>query len=195
MQAEFILLLVTLITIIGTPGPNNFVLFSLGLKEGYRGAVPTLLAINFGVVLVVMLSAIGAVFIAELLPNLERYFIWISFIVLCFIAFRMWPRGNVPSKESKAVMREQVAGLFLFQFVNPKIWIIAVGVIATFHAKLSLPLICITTLTVGLCLNSLWTLAGRYLGKFSTVSGDSVSRISSVLIFLTAIFSLYSNLT
>lgn len=141
-----------------------------------------------------LLSALGADYVADLLPSLEQYFVWISFAILSYIAFRMWPWGSSKPKETHAVVEEHVIGLFLFQFVNPKIWVIAVGVITTFHAKLSWLLICSATLAVGLCCNSLWALAGRYLGSVSGVSEASVARVSSILIFSAALFSLYSNM-
>lgn len=187
MQYELIALITMLTSVIGTPGPNNIVLFASGLGRGYRRTLPLLLAINAGVTGIVFVAYLGASYISKWIPIIEEYLVWIAFTFLIYMAYSMWPKAEKVATERRDDEAALPAlNMFFFQIFNPKIWVIALGVISTFHATVDLLTICIATLVVGIVWNSLWVIMGGIANSISDTSERNISKAGSLLMLLTA---------
>ncbi|USD66108.1 LysE family transporter [Vibrio sp. SCSIO 43136] len=180
MRAEIISLLLLLVSIIGTPGPNNTLLAVSGLQRGYMQTLPLLLAINFGVVSVIALSTLGASSMQEQIMVHANLLSSIGAIALIYIGIASWPKTCAEGSEVKMVSPLLMA---ILQIVNPKIWMIAVSVVTTFSISLQATTICLLTLVCGLTLNSLWVLSGKVVSSsLNQLSSQAVSKLGAVLI-------------
>lgn len=114
-----------------TPGPNNAMLASSGLTFGLRRTVPHMLGVSLGFAVMVLLVGLGlgAVFMRQ--PMVYRVLKYIGAAYLLYLAWKIASSG--PMKEGSIQGRPltfmQAA---LFQWVNPKAWVMAVGIIATY---------------------------------------------------------------
>ncbi|WP_271270776.1 LysE family translocator [Aliamphritea hakodatensis] len=188
MQYELVALIAMLTSVIGTPGPNNIVLFASGLGRGYRRTLPLLLAINAGVTGIVFAAYLGASYLSKWIPVIEEYLVWVAFTFLIYMAYSMWPKNETVATEKRDEVTLPALNMFFFQVFNPKIWVIALGVISTFHATVDLLTICIVTLIVGIVLNSLWVIMGGIANSISDTSERNISKTGSLLMLLTAVY-------
>lgn len=154
-----------------TPGPNNIMLMSSGLNHGVKRSVPHLLGIVVGFPL--MLAAIGlglnAIFIH--FPIIHLVIKGIGAVYLLFLSFKIANAANpkVSGSIKKPLTFMQAA---MFQWVNPKAWIMAVGAIATYTTQGSvyfgLAFILMGYLTLGTASMLVWLIVGAGLKKILT---------------------------
>jgi len=114
-----------------TPGPNNIMLFASGLNFGMRRTWPHAMGIAFG--FGVLLAAVGL----GLGVMLERFPVIFTLIKVCggaymlYLAWMIANSGPVEVKTGSArPMKFYEAALF--QWVNPKAWVMAVVAMATY---------------------------------------------------------------
>jgi threonine/homoserine/homoserine lactone efflux protein len=114
-----------------SPGPNNLMLMSSGVNFGVRASIPHLLGINIGFPL--MLCAIGFGFGVVLTrhPLIYTLIKYCGAIYLLYLAWKISQSAAPGSAESKPKPFTFLQAA-LFQWVNPKAWVIAVGAIATY---------------------------------------------------------------
>ncbi|MGL4206720.1 MAG: LysE family translocator [Aeromonadaceae bacterium] len=120
-----------------TPGPNNLMLTASGARFGFRRTLPHVLGISagMGVMLLIVASGLGQLFLHwPLLQTLLKvagsaYLIWLG-----------WMIATAPPTvaESEPVSQEHAVKPFrfyqavLFQFVNPKAWLMSISAIGSF---------------------------------------------------------------
>lgn len=149
-----------------TPGPNNFIVLGLSIKKGLTASVVPILAILLGTQFVLLLVSFGfdAVFKTVSWSRPAMILIGGSFLLWASIKMIVWGNSNVLQSTPKFTH----LGLFFFQILNPKTWILvgtsfaafrAMATQENFHAaSLSLIVLLITTP----CLLA-WALVGQYL--------------------------------
>lgn len=117
-----------------TPGPNNMMLLASGAQFGYWRTLPHIAGIVLGVALLLLsvLCGLGALF--SLYPMLYRVLNVAGALYLLWLAWKIaaGPVTELDVKQSddKHPMRWWQA--LLFQFVNPKAWMMALGSVSTF---------------------------------------------------------------
>ena len=152
-----------------TPGPNNVMLMTTGLNFGLRRAQPHVLGVTLGfsfMVLVVGLG-LGAVFSAwPLLYTIIKY------AGAAYILYLAWLIGRSHSvKEGEAPPRPVsfIEGC-LFQWVNPKGWVMVVGSVTAYAAIAAFPLNMVLMAAVfailGYASSMTWVLFGTGLRRF-----------------------------
>ncbi len=114
----------------GTPGPNNMLLTSSGTRFGYGPTLRLLLGIMLGLQLLMLFTALGLGQLFLLWPALQ----WVLKILgsgyLLWLAWKIG-RANPPvAGDSEPGMGWQQGALF--QFLNPKSWLMAVSAISGF---------------------------------------------------------------
>ncbi|WIO73686.1 LysE family translocator [Porticoccaceae bacterium LTM1] len=154
-----------------TPGPNNIMLMTSGVNFGFRRTTPHMLGVAIGFTIMVVLVGIGVVQIFDLLP--ASYFILkiVSITYLLFLAFKI-ATSAPPSDETKSdatpLTFMQAA---LFQWVNPKAWMMAITAISIYAPSKSLYAVSLVALVFGL-VNlpsvSVWTVMGLHLRRLLT---------------------------
>jgi threonine/homoserine/homoserine lactone efflux protein len=116
-----------------TPGPNNLMLLASGANFGFRRTLPHIIGISLGMALLLtcVLGGLGELFSRyPLLQVLLRiagagYLLWLSWKIL-----RTPPRSLQPDKASGRPFAWWQA--VIFQFVNPKAWIMAITAVSSF---------------------------------------------------------------
>ncbi|QQB35663.1 LysE family translocator [Achromobacter deleyi] len=114
-----------------TPGPNNVMLAASGLNFGFRRSMPHLLGVNLGFTLMIFLVGVGLGSVFQQVPQLYTVLKYVGAAYLLYLA---WKIANSGGMEDGAVNGKPMTFLqaAAFQWVNPKAWVMAVGVIATY---------------------------------------------------------------
>jgi len=114
-----------------TPGPNNVMLASSGLNFGFRRSLPHLLGVNLGFSLMIFLVGIGLGSVFQQTPALYTVLKYAGAAYLLYLAWKIANSGPMEEGEArgKPFTFLQAAA---FQWVNPKAWVMAVGVVATY---------------------------------------------------------------
>lgn len=114
-----------------TPGPNNVMIMTSGLNHGVRKSMPHLLGICFGfpVMVIVVGSGLGVVF--QWLPILHTLIKVAGIVYLLYLAWLIANSAptDLNGEKARPFTFMQAA---LFQWVNPKAWVMATGAIAAF---------------------------------------------------------------
>lgn len=114
-----------------TPGPNNVMLASSGLNFGFRRSMPHLLGVNLGFTLMIFLVGIGLGSVFQQVPELYTVLKYAGAAYLLYLAWKIANSGSMEDGDArgKPFTFLQAAA---FQWVNPKAWVMAVGVVATY---------------------------------------------------------------
>lgn len=151
-----------------TPGPNNVMLTASGATFGYRRSVPHMLGICLGVVVMVLLIGAGLGKLFETEPRIYTLLKYVGAAYLIWLAWKVARAGNVDQGQSgsRPFSFWQAAA---FQWVNPKAWIMAVGVVATYTPRegffVNLMLSALVLGLVNYPSISVWTLFGSTVGR------------------------------
>lgn len=119
-----------------TPGPNNVMLASSGLNFGFRRTLPHLLGVNLGFTLMIFLVGVGLGSVFQRLPVLYTVLKYAGAAYLLYLAWKIAGSGRMEdgAARGKPFTFLQAAA---FQWVNPKAWVMAVGVVATYTPQAS----------------------------------------------------------
>lgn len=152
-----------------TPGPNNILLTASGANFGFRRTLPHMLGISAGFLSLIVVSGlgVGAVIVAS--PLLHQGLKLLGTAYLLWLAWQLAQAGAIENAIKARPMRFHEAALF--QYVNPKAWMMAVGAIAAFTTPggdyaLELGLIAVIFTLINLPCVSLWALFGVGIGRF-----------------------------
>lgn len=153
-----------------TPGPNNFVVMRTAARSGFAGALAAVIGVVLGCLALLGIAATGgAMFVAE--PRL-RVAVALRGLYLAWLGARLVWRsfGGNTADERGGAFPTGVAGLFFFQFLNPKSWAMVLTATSAVHtgagtfadfAHLSLLFVVIPTV----CL-SVWSLFGTVMSQY-----------------------------
>ena len=117
-----------------TPGPNNIMLFASGVNFGMWRTMPHALGISFG--FGVLLAAVGAG-VGVILTNVPILFLAIKVaggLYMLFLAWKIANSGKVEVKEGAAKPMTFLQAA-LFQWVNPKAWVMATVAMSTYTGE------------------------------------------------------------
>lgn len=154
-----------------SPGPNNLMLLSSGLTFGYRRTVPHILGIVIGFPLMVVAVGLGVGTIFEIFPLAYTALKVIGTGYLIWMAWKIATnKGTLSAKEVTAKPFSLIQSA-LFQWVNPKAWIIATLAISSFTSAdkpmfVQVFIIALMYFFVALFSTSLWALGGFFLKRF-----------------------------
>ena len=113
-----------------TPGPNNVMLTASGATFGFRRTIPHMLGISTGcgIQLLAMCAGLGAVFTRW--PEVQPVLRWAGALYLLYMGVRMLGSGPVGDRSSQRPVTFVQAALF--QFLNPKAWIMTLTAASLF---------------------------------------------------------------
>jgi threonine/homoserine/homoserine lactone efflux protein len=114
-----------------TPGPNNVMLTATGANVGIRRGMPHLLGISVGFALMqfVFIGGIGTAAMSA--PEL------LNVLKIAGAAVLLWLSYKIATAGRSGAVRERPIGFFgavLFQWVNPKAWLICAGAVSFLQA-------------------------------------------------------------
>ncbi len=175
-----------------TPGPNNLLLAASGVHFGWRRTLPQMFGITVGcfvfVFAVNLLFGLVVGFFSSIRPWLAvvggAYLLWLSWEIL---------RSGAPEeREGRRPMTffESV----LFQFVNPKAWVMAINFALFFAPPQSEAIPALTLALIFVAVNfpciALWVLTGDRLRRFLAQGKAALvfNAVMAVLMALTAVW-------
>ncbi|MFT5719791.1 MAG: threonine/homoserine/homoserine lactone efflux protein [Motiliproteus sp.] len=153
----------------GTPGPNNLMILSSGLNFGVQRSIPHWLGICSGVAIMMFLIGLGMERVFTQWPLAYTLMKFIGASYLLYLAAKI--ALTRVSGETRAAARPLtfIQGA-LFQWVNPKAWVMSIGAISAFTVPdlALLPqvlMIAATFMLVGLACVGCWLWAGSQLQR------------------------------
>jgi threonine/homoserine/homoserine lactone efflux protein len=152
-----------------TPGPNNVVLWSIGLRFGYRAAIPYLLGIPIGVGLMVLGAAAGLGVLIATVPALG---IGLKVVGSVYLLYLAWQVVRISAVEEADVASAPGFGQSLaFRFVNPKAWFFVLSAVAAFRPAgmdllVGALLMAIVAMAIIIPSAGLWAVGGDTLSRF-----------------------------
>lgn len=103
-----------------TPGPNNIMSMSNGVRKGFRGALPFNLGILTGFTMVMVLCTLFCSLLTTLIPKIKTPMLILGAGYMLYLAWEIFrSSGLIEEDHSKSGF---LSGLLL-QFINPKIYI------------------------------------------------------------------------
>lgn len=176
-----------------TPGPNNTMLLTSGLNFGFRRTLPHVLGVNFGFSFLVVVVGLGLGAIFAAYPLLYTVLKYAGAAYLLYLAWAIAVSGGIDEKGAKRGQPLTFFGAALFQWINVKGLVIAIGSLATYSAIAPYPynilLLSLIFCVVGFLSSSTWALFGTALRRF--LSTPRSIRIFNVTMALLLVASLY----
>ncbi len=114
-----------------TPGPNNIMIMSSGLNYGIKKSMPHLLGICFGFPAMVIMVGLGFSIVFEMYPLFHEVIKVLGVVYLLYLAWLIASSSptSLEGGNSKAFSFTQAA---LFQWVNPKAWVMATSAVSAY---------------------------------------------------------------
>lgn len=155
-----------------TPGPNNIMLATAGATAGFRATIPHMLGISLGHAAQVALIGLGIGALLSRWPALLDLLRWVAAGYLIWLAWQL-ARARPPAPGnagSRAGRPLSFVGAALFQWINPKAWMMALTVTSAFLPAGAAPLtaavsVAAITAVINLPCVSCWAGLGSLLGR------------------------------
>ena len=159
----------TVLAILGTPGPTNALLATAGATVGLRRALPLMPAEALGYLISILFIGLvlGPIVAASPLIATTLRIVVAGYLLL--LALRLWRRGGVVTAgQQTPITPSQV---FVTTLLNPKAIIFALGVIPfrAPHPTVYFGAFLALVLGVALC----WITAGAAMGRVALAAGRS----------------------
>ena len=154
-----------------TPGPNNTMVMASGANWGFMRSAPHVLGIGIGFPAMLLAEGFGLGAVFEAFPIVHVVLRYVAFAYLVFLAWKLARSGRPDAagvRTGKPLTFFQAA---LFQWVNPKAWVMAVGALALFgepSAVGAAPMLMLALIFVlaGWSSAATWRLFGTAIARF-----------------------------
>jgi|TARA_B110000285_G_scaffold157334_1_gene175510 threonine/homoserine/homoserine lactone efflux protein len=167
-----------------TPGPNNIMLTTSGIKYGFKKTIPHILGIPLGHFFQISLVSLGLGTLFQNYPLIQEILKVAGCLYLFFLAYKMF--GSLSIKENKKETGRPLKfyEASLFQVLNPKAWVVAITAVSVFFPKdehfitgifylaAIAPIICLPSISV-------WALFGSGIRAF--VSNPKMKQIIEIV--------------
>ena len=176
-----------------TPGPNNSILTASGIKFGFIRSIPNIIGISsgHGIQLALVCFGLGSLFMQ--FPILLEILKYIGACYLLYLAWKMFGSLNISITDEKSSPLKYYEAI-LFQFVNPKAWVICITAVSLFYPEKenliigTLFLVIMSTI-INLPSISMWAFGGSVIRHY--LSNEKLKKIIewllAILLFGTAI--------
>ena len=175
-----------------TPGPNNAMVLTSGIKFGFLKTIPHMSGITIGHVWQVVLVCLGLGKLFQMFPEIQNILKIICAMYLLYLGYKIIGSfSKVKEDDSRPLKFYEAA---LFQLVNPKAWTISTMVASGFLPKdekliFSILFISITALIICPISISIWAAFGS--GIRNLVKNNKkkaiVEYFLAILLLITAI--------
>jgi len=181
-----------------TPGPNNAILTASGIKFGFIRTLPNLFGIpaGHGLQLMLVCLGLGSLFIA--FPILLEILRYVGATYLLYLSYKMFGSLNVNIKEDKSKPLTFFEAI-IFQFINPKAWIICSTAVSIFYPNdssifLGTFFMVFMSTIVNLPSISIWAFGGSIIGKYlkNVKLKKFVEFLLAFMLILTSIYIIFN---
>jgi len=151
-----------------TPGPNNTLILASGVNHGVQKSLPHYLGIGVGFTLMVIAVGFGAGNIFTQYSSLQIILKAIGVGYSLYLAYKVATASTKINSENKRPFTFFQA--VLFQWVNPKAWIMIISAIVTFttatdHYLSQIIILALAFIVFGFPCTGLWLLFGASIKK------------------------------
>jgi len=116
-----------------TPGPNNAMVLTSGLKFGFAKTIPHMSGITIGHILQLILVCFGLGKIFQIFPEIQKILKIICAAYLLYLGYKIIGSfSKIKEDDSRPLKFHEAA---LFQIVNPKAWTISSMAASSFLPK------------------------------------------------------------
>jgi threonine/homoserine/homoserine lactone efflux protein len=123
-----------------TPGPSNVMLTTAGANAGVLGGLPCLLGVTTGMGIMMFLVPLGMGSLVLQYPLVLKILHWGGAAVLLWLSWKIATADRIESASAGTPVG--YVGAAVFQWVNPKSWLVSVSAAGTFlHADAGRPLV------------------------------------------------------
>lgn len=155
-----------------TPGPNNIMLTSSGILFGFTRSIPHMLGITFGFGTMLALCAAGIGSLILAVPAIHLVLKAAGSAYLLHLAWNLRTMGLKGDGAGRA-RPMSFLGAALFQFANPKAWVMAITGASAFLPPmqpvwLAIGLFCMVFCTINLPCIVVWAGTGAALRRYLT---------------------------
>jgi len=152
-----------------TPGPNVVMVVASAVNFGFRRAIPHMLGVTFGFGSMVVAVGLGLAGLFHAEPRLHAMLKYAGGTYLLYLAWRIARADGTASGATRTQPITFVEAV-LFQCVNPKGWVTAVGALAAYTTveENLLQTSVIAAVLATACLSSvaLWAAFGAAIARF-----------------------------
>ena len=162
-----------------TPGPNNSILTASGIKFGFIRSIPNIIGISSGHGLQLALVCFGLGSLFSQFPILLEVLKYIGACYLLYLAWKMFGSLNISRTEEKSSPLKYYEAI-LFQFVNPKAWVICITAVSLFYPEnvnliIGTLFLVIMSTIINLPSISMWAFGGSVIRRY--LSNKKLKRI------------------
>ena len=115
-----------------TPGPNNMLLTATGARFGYRKALPLVAGIVLGLLSLLIMSALGLGILFQKYPLIKQGLKVTGTLYILYLAFIIAFKKGEGSREEKAEKPLNILQGAAFQYMNPKAYIMCITAMSVF---------------------------------------------------------------
>jgi threonine/homoserine/homoserine lactone efflux protein len=176
-----------------TPGPNNVMLLASGLNFGFRRTLPHIAGVAFGFAFMVGVTGLGLGALFASVPLLQTILKYAGAAYLVYLAIAIGLSGPPDAGELERRRPMTFLGAALFQWVNVKGWVMAIGTITAYAAIANYPwnvmLQVGISVLIGACSSVAWAFCGSALQ--SLVKSPRAVRAFNIAMAILLLASLY----
>lgn len=170
-----------------TPGPNNLMLAAAGARSGLKRSIPLMLGIEAGMLALLLLVGTGLAYLATG-SAVQQSLKLAGSAYLLWLAACLWMAETLGEGDGLPVLG--FWGGAIFQVMNPKTWMMAVGSVAAFAPpgagfREAMLVILLVFGAVGLGCSLFWIGSGVWARRLLT-SPPSIRRFNRGMSLLTA---------
>ncbi|MBO6521744.1 MAG: LysE family translocator [Rhodospirillales bacterium] len=152
-----------------TPGPNNMMLLASGVNFGYRRTIPHMFGIAGGFFLLLICVGAGLGTLLTTFPAVHTGLKIAGGLYLLYLAWKIATAGALGGSEKRREPMSFLAAA-MFQWVNPKAWMMGVSAMAIYtdpaEPYLSVLLVAVAFVLVNFPSVSVWAGFGTALRGF-----------------------------
>ncbi|MFT6925198.1 MAG: threonine/homoserine/homoserine lactone efflux protein [Psychromonas sp.] len=182
-----------------TPGPNNIMIMTSGLNHGVKDSIPHLLGICFGFPAMVIMVGLGFSVVFEMYPLFHEAIKVLGVAYLLYLAWLIASSQptSLEVKKAKPLSFTQAA---LFQWVNPKAWVMATGAVSAYTSISSdifsqVIFIALAFFIVAFPCVGIWLVFGVGLKKYlNSPKHQKIFNLSMALLLIGSVFPVVKEL-
>ena len=153
-----------------TPGPNNLMLMASGANYGFKRTIPHLLGVSMGFVFMAVLLGMGLVNLFEAYPVTYQVLKVTAVVYLFYLA---WKIANASTAQASQPTGKPFTFFqaVLFQWVNPKVWAMALTTISVYTHDRSMQSVLLVSVIFGavnLPCVAVWATIGQQMARLLT---------------------------
>ena len=182
-----------------TPGPNNIMLMASGLNFGIQKSIPHLLGVAIGFPIMIIFIGLGFEIAFTEYPLLHEIIKISGVIYLIYLAGRIATTSKQSLEGAKSTPFRFWQAV-LFQWINPKAWVMATGAIAAYTSMpadffYQVMIIALTFMVVALPCAGSWLVFGSGVKRFlQKPAYQQAFNITMALLLLASIVPVVSEL-